>query len=174
MKIIYAALVAASLLLAGCGGGAPKIEDPQASTAGPVQQGQEPQSPQQKDPQADGPAKFGQTYAYEDGLKVSITKIVRRGSGVVFTIKITNGTKDTLEASDASVQASYGKDGNQAECCVSGDMSVDDYFSGKILPGRSKAATFSFKIPREGLSDVVVEVSPNYDEDPAIFQGAVK
>jgi hypothetical protein len=122
-----------------------------------------------------GTAKFGQPYVYDNGLAITITRAQRKAQGAVFTIKVTNNTPERFDSGPVSVIASYGKDGTQAEPGY--DMNSDDTFEGTILPKHSRAATFSFKIPRDGMSDVVLEISPAWDNDelePAIFEGAVK
>ena len=175
MRRYAVALIALLVLTAGCSSHSPQIEEADPSSPSSTDVGGEPDSePQEPSSGPDGPAKFGQTYAYQDGLKITITKIQRRGTGVIFTIRMLNGTKERLDASEATINTSYGKDGHQAECCVTGDLSVDEGFQGMLLPKHSKSASFSFKIPRDGMHDVVVEVYPTYDDDPAIFEGAIK
>jgi hypothetical protein len=62
-----------------------------------------------------GPVKFGQTFAYEDGLKVSVTNAERgtvssediEGSPghpkVIVTAKITNGTRKNFSTNEVKV-----------------------------------------------------------------------
>jgi hypothetical protein len=115
-------------------------------------------------------AKFGQTYTYESGLKISVVKVRKVSGGILATIKITNGTEDVYDAEMVSVDASYGVDGKQAQCCITGNIETDESFTGKIIPGRSRTATFSFGVPRSGLSNIVIEIT-DWEESVAIFQG---
>ena len=145
----------------------PKIEDP----------GQDPWQEYKTEGPADEPqgvAKFGQAYKYPNGLKVEVTKISKRSNGVIFTVKVTNGTNERFDATGVSVTASYGPDGENAECCMS---NTDDMINGKILPGQAKSGTFGFDIPSSGYTNVQLEVTPDYsefDQEPAIFQGSIK
>jgi hypothetical protein len=173
-NLLASSSLALTLLFAGCSTDSPEIVDGQTTTAqepemhGPIE-GQEPDTGNAEQ----GPAKFNQTYRYESGAEVSITKIQKRPDAVIFTIKITNKTQDRLDAGGASVDVTYGPNGEQAdtECC---DLDYDGSFTGKILPGRSKSATFAYVIPTKHRNDVVVEVYADWESGPAIFQGSVK
>lgn len=171
-KVAIAAIAFAALPLAGCSSGSPTIEGTPPSSAGPGPDvGQEGQEPERDTGGSYKVAKFNQIYTYDSGLKVAITKISQRPIGVIFTIKVTNSSSDPFDASGVDANVSYGPDGKPAECCMDG---ADDYISGTVLPGRSKTGTFGVKLPRSGRGDVVVEVTTDYDYEPAIFQGSIK
>jgi hypothetical protein len=134
-------------------------------------------------PQPDkGPVKIGQPYVYDDGLRVTITS-TQRGSiprdsiegnpgdpRLIITVQIANGTQHNFGTGDADVIVSYGKKGDEAE-----QLYTYDGFNGTILRNRSKSSKFDFYIKdRAGFSDLVIEVNPDYDHGPAIFQGAAR
>ncbi len=171
-RLLASSSLALTLLFAGCSASDPELVDEPTTTTqephGPIE-GQEPDTGDSEQ----GPAKFNQTYKYESGAEISIIKIQKRPDAVIFTIKIANKTQDRLDAGGAYVEVTYGPNGENAdtECC---DLDYDGSFTGKILPGRSKSATFAYVIPTKYRNDVVVEVYPDWESGPAIFQGSVK
>jgi hypothetical protein len=173
-KLIIALGVVALIFLGGCSSDDPTIDDgPSISSETPdvgTEGGSKPPTNPKGDKPDTGMAKFGQTFSYEDGLKVSVLSVKRAAGGVIATVKITNGSEDTFDTADVTVNASYGKDGQQADSSYM--LDTDDMFQGNIRPNGRKTATFSFKIPRSGLSDIVIEVSPTYETEAAIFQGS--
>ena len=172
MKKLIAAL--ALLLLAGCssGGAEPVISDYPSDSDTSMHAPLEEDTGDEGSPPEDGVAKFGQVYTYSNGLGVAVTKAQRINGGVLLTIKVINGTGDTLDAGMIDVSASYGNEGESADCCMSGGE-ADDFFSGKILPGKRRTATFSYQIPRSEQNDIQVEISDE-DYNTAIFTGSVK
>jgi hypothetical protein len=174
-KTAAALATLAALSLAGCtspGTISGNEETPQSQTTIEGEPMGPPTSESESPDPEPGVAKFGQTVTFESGNKVQVS-VRRVTGGILASVKITNGTKERLDPSWVTVDASYGKDGTQAECCLSsaynGDNYPDESFTGSLLPGRSKTATFSFAVPRSGLSDIVIEVSGS--EDVAIFEG---
>jgi len=174
-KAVISALLA--LLLTGCMGG----------TAGTGEgPGEEPSDPTTSDTATkddSGTAQIGDKFAYDDGVVVEIigtkrTKIPRYAAGgqpgdpmALLTIRVKNGTESKLAVDLATVQVSYGKDGTKAEQVF--DISVSG-LSGQIAPRRAKSGKYGFAVPKTGMSDVVVEVSPDFEHDSAIFVGAIK
>jgi hypothetical protein len=129
-----------------------------------------------------GPVKIGQTFTYEDGLKVSVVSAKKDTAGqdtiegspgdptAIITIKITNGTAKKFAAGDVWVDVSYGKNGDLAS-----DLYEFNGFVGTISSGRSKLARYEFLVEdKKGLKDLVIEVTPSLDHDSAIFEGAAK
>jgi hypothetical protein len=176
-KTIIAIAITIVVILTGCSsdGGGPTITDNPPDTSQSPDVGTEGKAGDESPPDTYGgtkTAKFGQTITAEMGSKVSVTKVRRASGGIIATIKVTNGTEDPLDGYDFDVEASYGKDGVQADCCL--DAMTDDSFSGKILPGRTKTATWGFEVPSRGLSDVVIEISYGFGDQVFIFEGAVK
>lgn len=130
-----------------------------------------------------GAVKIGQTFTYEDGLKVSVVSAKKDTAGqdpiegspgdptAIITIKITNGTAKKFAAGDVLVDVSYDS--------KNGDLASDLYeyngFVGTISSGRSKMAKYEFLFEdKKGLNDLVIEVTPSLDHDSAIFEGAAK
>ena len=129
-----------------------------------------------------GPVKIGQTFTYEDGLKVSVVSAKKDTAGqdpfegspgdptAIITIKITNGTAKKFAAGDVWVDVSYGTYGE-----VTSDLYEFNGFVGTISSGRSKMAKYEFLVEdKKGLNDLVIEVNPSSDHDSAIFEGAAK
>jgi hypothetical protein len=143
----------------------------------------EPTTESSDDPDGDtGPVKIGQTFTYEDGLKVSVVSAKKDTAGqdpvegrpgdptAIITIKITNGTAKKFGAGDVWVDVSYGENGDSAW-----DLYEFDGFVGTISSGRSKMAKYEFLVEdKKGLNDLVIEVTPSYDRAPVIFEGPVK
>ena len=129
-----------------------------------------------------GPAKFGQSFTYEDGLKVTVTE-VKRGTvnsddwegnpgdpKVIVTVKITNGTTHKVRADEAGVQLYYGSQGDVAE-----NLYNYEGFTGTISKGRSRTGKYDFALPNKtALKSITVEVEPSFDHESAIFEGSVK
>ena len=73
-----------------------------------------------------GPVKIGQTFGYDDGLKVSVVSAKKDTAGqdpvegrpgdptAIITVKITNGTAKKFGAGDVWVDVSYGENGDSA------------------------------------------------------------
>jgi hypothetical protein len=129
-----------------------------------------------------GPVKIGQTFTYEDGLKVSVVSAKKDTAGqdpfegrpgdptAIITIKITNGTAKKFAAGDVWVVVTYGTYGE-----VASDLYEFNGFVGTISSGRSKMAKYEFLVEdKKGLNDLVIEVNPSSDHDSAIFEGAAK
>jgi hypothetical protein len=151
--------------------------EPESSSPSP-----EPTTESSDEPDGDtGAVKIGQTFTYEDGLKVSVVSAKKHtaqdpieGSPgdptAIITIKITNGTAKKFAASDVWVDVSYGKNGDLAS-----DLYEFNGFVGTISSGRSKMAKYEFLVEdKKGLNDLVIEVTPSLDHDSAIFEGAAK
>jgi hypothetical protein len=132
-------------------------------------------------PKNSGPIKFGQTFAYEDGLKVSVTNAQRgnvsdddiAGSPgdpkVIVTVKITNGTRKNFGTNEVQVTLTYGTYGVQGEALY-GYIG----FEGTIAKGGSLTAKFDYAIKgTRNLDYLLVEVTPSsWEHEPAIFEGA--
>ena len=129
-----------------------------------------------------GPVKIGQTFTYDDGLKVSVVSAKKDTAGqdpvegrpgdptAIITVKITNGTAKKFGAGDVWVDVSYGENGDSAW-----DLYEFDDFVGAISSGRSKMARYEFLVEdKKGLNDLVIEVTPSWDRGPVIFEGAAK
>ena len=71
-----------------------------------------------------------------------------------------------------TVQVTYGPDGEEAEQTYLLDEAED--MSGKLIKGKSRSAGFSFLVPTKFYDDVVLEFSPDFDHDSAVFSGSIK
>jgi hypothetical protein len=129
-----------------------------------------------------GPAKIGQTFTYEDGLKVAVVSAKKDTAGqypieggpgdptAIITVKITNGTAKKFATDEVSIDVSYGQNGDQAS-----DLYEFHGFEGSISKGRSKTAKYEFLVEnKKGLNDLVIEVTPSWEHDSAVFEGAAK
>lgn len=130
-------------------------------------------------------AKIGaaQWFTYEDGVKVQVTKAVRfkigpyaaggtpGGPGMVITVTIRNGSNATVSLDGATVKATYGANGDEAEAVY--DQDYGDGFSGTATPGKAKTAKFAFALPK-GRQAVDIEVAPGYEYNPTHFEGSLK
>ena len=129
-----------------------------------------------------GPVKIGQTFTYDDGLKVSVVSAKKDTAGqdpvegsagdptAIITVRITNGTAKKFGAGDVWVDVSYGENGDSAW-----DLYEFNGFVGTISSGRSKMAKYEFLVEdKKGLNDLVIEITPSYDRGPVIFEGAAK
>jgi hypothetical protein len=143
----------------------------------------EPTTESSDDPDGDtGPVKIGQTFTYDDGLKVSVVSAKKDTAGqdpiagspgdptAIITVKITNGTAKKFAAGDVWVDLSYGGNGYPAS-----DLYEFNGFVRTIASGRSQVAKYEFLVEdKKGLNDLVIEVTPTLDHGPVIFEGAAK
>jgi hypothetical protein len=192
---LIVAVVAISCLLVGIGGwlaitgGAFDVADEALSetSASPEPASSSPSSESttesSDEPDGDtGPVKIGKTFTYDDGLKVSVVSAKKDTAGqdpiegspgdptAIITVKITNGTAKKFGAGDVWVDVSYGKNGDLAS-----DLYEYNGFVGTIQSGRSKMAKYEFLVEdKKDLNDLVIEVTPSWDHDSAIFEGAAK
>jgi hypothetical protein len=133
-----------------------------------------------------GIAKFGDTYTYKDGVKLSIVSVRRstlsssgccgkKGSPVViFQFKLNNGTAKIFDATLFTANVTYGATGKTAEEVYDSARHVGDGFMQKLLPGRVAVADYAFGIPTSGMNDVVLQVDPDFNHHSAFFEHSVK
>lgn len=183
-----AAALALLVMLAGCSIGG--TASPGNGPADGGQSGAASTKPPAGEPSGDptdapdsGTSKIGDKYTYDDGLVVEIiktkrSKVSQYAAGghpgdpmAIFTVRITNGTKSALKGDLVTVQTTYGKDGNEAEAVY--DQNLND-ISGTIPKGRAKTGTYGFAVPTKSMSNVVVEIGPDFDHESAVFSGSVK
>jgi hypothetical protein len=144
----------------------------------------EPTTESSDDPYVDeaGRVKIGQTFTYEDGLKVSVVSAKKGTAGqdpvegspgdptAIITIKITNGTGKKLGVGDVWVDVEYGDPREPAW-----NLYDSNGFVGTISGGHSKMAKYEFLVEdKKGLNDLAIEVTPSYDYDSVFFEGAAK
>lgn len=181
---ITAVLAAAALAaLTGCGAGSSNTIA-SAAPAAPAAAA----APATTTPAATpGSATFGQSVTFPSGVSVTVTPDVETASPnaagaidgkiVYFNIKITNGSKASINGSLSSYPSvSYGAAGTDATSGV--DMGAKGGASSwvrTVLPGETKTAREGYGIPAKDFGDVRVEISsPDIADDPAIFKGSVK
>ncbi|MCX4822657.1 DUF4190 domain-containing protein [Streptomyces sp. NBC_01142] len=131
------------------------------------------------------PLKFGETHAYEDGVKVTIAKpasykpdefaIGHKDGNVAVQLKITivNGSDRTIDIGTALPTA---KDANGAESeGIFDGKQATRPFSGKLLPGKQAVSQFAFSVPADAAKELQVEFGPEVLEyEDAIWTGPAK
>jgi hypothetical protein len=135
-------------------------------------------------------ASFTEAVEYDDGVKVEVSKIEHGkigqyasggkpgGDKTMFTIRITNKSKEAFDPALAIPSVTYGEAGTNADTVFdvdddSADTSVG--FQGKILPGKSMSATWAFAIPKAELGNVTLQLPVDVlGKEPAIFTGSAK
>lgn len=177
-----AALAAASLALTACSAvEAADAPPPSSSDVTPS-----PWTPSEPEPTAEeleevpddlGPviASFGEDWTYEDGITVKVSDPVaftpseyaaggeNHQHHVKFTVTLTNGSTAALDPTLAFDSVSSG--GGE------GDAVFDDGLDGSpmttLIPGRSVSYDVGYGVADP--SDIVFEMSPTWDHEPAIF-----
>lgn len=150
------AALLASLLLAGC-------STPTDTTPPPAANSKEP-SPEA--PQQDGTVAFGESYAYEDGVTLTVSapepfEPSEFASGtdlahqVIFTYTVTNGSNETLDAG-AYITASSG--GVEAIPIYDTEQEVSFDPSTSILPEQSITWRRAWSVA--DLDNIVMQVTP--------------
>ncbi|WP_406175274.1 hypothetical protein [Streptomyces sp. NBC_00996] len=136
-------------------------------------------------PSDTGPQVFGltDTVSYETGVEVSLSKFTRGMSSeyatpentpyVRFTVKVKNGSTDTVDVTGLTVNCSYGQDGSSSDSIFDTDKGLEGGPETRLLAGRSISVPWGCEFPK-GESSLQVEVSPDYESETAIFTGRVK
>lgn len=116
-------------------------------------------------------ATFGDTFRWNDGLAVNVSRVRRYTPGefaagahkgdqaITVTVKITNGSPKPFDTALVSVNVKAGADGVGAEQIF--DSGVGDVFSGSIVPGSAATSTFAYDIPRGTTGALDIEVQPD-------------
>lgn len=130
---------------------------------------------------ADTPYGLTDTVTYENDVAVNLTKFVRKVSSdyaspentpyVKFTVKITNGSNGTIDATGMNVNCQYGEEGQESEAIF--DDGLDGSPSTRLLAGRSITVPWGCELPKD-QTFIQIEVSPDYESETAIFTGNVK
>ncbi|MEU9999720.1 DUF4190 domain-containing protein [Streptomyces sp. NPDC050848] len=129
--------------------------------------------------------KFGQTFTYEDGIKVTVSQPraykpdqfaaghTKGNSAFQVTVTIVNGSKETLDVTGALVDASDAQ-GAQADAIFDGSNATT-MFRGNVLPGKQAKGDFAFSLPAAAAGEMQVELSPTIlDHENAIWIGPTK
>ena len=93
-------------------------------------------------------------------------------SGIKVTVKISNNSAKRLDLTLASVKVKSGASGTQADTIIDLENNLGLGFEGSVPPGNAATATYGFSVPTGELSKIDVEVSPDFDHDSAVFEGA--
>jgi hypothetical protein len=153
--------------------------DPLAKAPAPVQRNGRKPSPRYTAP----PAAFSAKAAYSDGVSLQITKVEQgtveeQGPGsftgdpkTLFTVALTNGSKQAIKLDQVVVTARYGNPARVARPTY-GSGAKD--FSGTVEPGRTATATYSFSVPTNQLKNVTMAVDFDGLHAAATFRGPVK
>ncbi|MEU6278832.1 hypothetical protein [Streptomyces sp. NPDC047028] len=117
--------------------------------------------------------KFGDTFAYQDGLQVKVEgpavftpSDVDAGATpgdktVKLAVTLTNGTSGVFDASGVTVRATAGDNGRQVGTIAGEGLGID--FAGTIVAGASQTVTFGFDIPKDTVGNKFdVEVDPDF------------
>lgn len=91
----------------------------------------------------------------------------------MLTIKVTNGSKKSIEVGNYEEVLTYGKDGVKAVAVQDEGIEAID---GKVLPGRSRTGTYGWIVAKKDRKEAQLEFEWDADnddccEDPALFAG---
>lgn len=121
------------------------------------------------------------TVVYENDVEVSLSKFSRSVSSeyaspentpyAKFTIKVVNGSGETVDATGMTVNCAYGDEGRESEAVF--DEGLDGLPDTRVLAGRSLSITWGCEIPKKEKY-LQVEVSPDFESETSIFAGNVK
>jgi hypothetical protein len=92
--------------------------------------------------------------------------------GVKVTVKITNNSGKQLDLTLAQVKLKSGDNGTQADDIIDIENNITLGFEGAVAPGHSATALYAFSVPPGDLNKLDVEVTPGFDYDAGIFEGA--
>ncbi|WP_370412264.1 DUF4190 domain-containing protein [Streptomyces fradiae] len=146
------------------------------STDGPAAE------PTEKAPAA---LKFGDTFTYEDGIKVTVSKPrahtpdgfaaghTKGNKAFQVTITIVNGTDKPL-ALAAALPDAKDAEGASADMVFDGSYASKP-FEGKVLPGKQAKADFTFSLPPAAAGQLQIELSPTVlEHESQIWTGPTK
>ena len=123
-----------------------------------------------------GQAIFGETFTYEDGVSITVDPPEifspsefaahdEAPSYVRFTITLVNDSTDSFDASFALTNAQSGQ--SEAAGIYDFDQGLEGPPHTSLLPGRTVSWDVGFGV--EDPEDVVLEISPSWDHEAAIF-----
>lgn len=137
------------------------------------------------DDPSDEVSAFGSSHGFEwdSGLSVSVVsaRVAARSpyaAGgrstwpvVVVRVRLTNGSGERFDADLVSVSLRYGSDGETAESVYQEGV---EELSGSVAPGRTATGSYAFSVPRGEAGAITVEVAPDWDSEPGIFEGSAR
>ncbi|MFD6285989.1 hypothetical protein [Streptomyces sp. NPDC060205] len=129
----------------------------------------------------DGVYGLSEPVAYGNDVEVSLSKFSRGTSSdyaspgntpyAKFTIKIVNGSDESVNADELSVNCAYGDEGKEGDAIF--DEGLDGLPETRILAGRSLSVVWACELPKD-QQYLQVEVAPDYESKTAVFTGNVK
>ncbi|GHA05846.1 hypothetical protein GCM10010372_01150 [Streptomyces tauricus] len=129
----------------------------------------------------DGVYSLSEPVAYENDVEVSLSKFSRGTSSeyaspgntpyAKFTIKIVNGSDESVNADELSVNCAYGDEGKEGDAIF--DEGLDGLPETRVLAGRSLSVVWACELPTDEKY-LQVEVAPDYESETAVFTGHVK
>ncbi|MEV6331702.1 DUF4190 domain-containing protein [Streptomyces sp. NPDC051909] len=135
--------------------------------------------------QAPAALKFGDTFTYEDGIKVTVSKPrahtpdgfaaghAKGNKAFQVTITIVNGSGKTLDVTTALPDAKDAE-GATADMVFDGSYASKP-FEGKVLPGKQAKADYTFSLPSAAAGELQVELSPTIlEHDSQVWTGPTK
>ena len=169
------AAAALSLTLASCAGTPGTVAS--APTQGTNADPSEEASDGSPAPADDGTVAFGQSYRWDDGLQVTISTpkpykpsrwaaAKKSKNYLVMTVTVLNGTSATYEPALFNLSAQSG-DAESEQVFDSGN-GVGGSPNTKLLKGRQAKWKVAFAV--KNPKDLVVEVTPDFEHDPVIYQ----
>ncbi|MFD7553327.1 hypothetical protein ACFV9E_02170 [Streptomyces sp. NPDC059835] len=126
---------------------------------------------------------FGETFTYDSGVKVSLSKPTEyepNGIGdlkdlkgaVQITVTVTNGSTEPYEVEFGAIPKVRDDKGLAAEMAIDVAGTAPKYIKGAIMPGQSAKGVFAFTLP-EGTGNITAEISPGADLDYVKYAGPV-
>jgi hypothetical protein len=127
-----------------------------------------------------------ESFTYDDGLTVAVvsaTKFAKSETaaggqpgevGVKVTVKVTNKSKQVVDLDLLNVGLKAGADGLEAEKIFDSERGIGGGLEGSVAPGRSASGVYGFSVLPANLSTITVEVTPSFDHEASLFEGAVK
>ncbi|CAM5285218.1 DUF4352 domain-containing protein [Streptomyces abikoensis] len=122
-------------------------------------------------------ASFGDTYAYPDGLRVTVSqpeKFTPSGTAlghragnqaVKLTVALTNGGEKPVDTTGVLVTLESGDKADRAQQVFDSASGVGTPFTGTLEPKGSGKATLAFDVPPGGLGRLNVAVRPGSGQD---------
>lgn len=177
---IAIAFAAACLVLAGCSQQAaesPTQETPRGTNAPSASESAAaPSEEPTEEPSDDGVAQFGETYTWEDGIAVTISKPKpfkpsesaaggENGEALKFTVRIVNGTDAKYDPSLFSATVQSGN--KEAEQVFDSAKEINGAPSTSVLKGREVEFPIVFAV--SDPKDIVMDVAPDYEHETVTF-----
>ncbi|MFE0102181.1 DUF4190 domain-containing protein [Streptomyces sp. NPDC059009] len=153
-------------------------------TGGKKESSTAPIEPPGRRPQDSDGLGFGDTFAYDDGVKVTVARptayrpsefALGHSTGdkpIEVKITIVNGSDKAVDLNLSTVTF---KDADGAEADKIFDGDVPREFAGTLAPGKQAVATYAVSLPADAASALEVEVEPGFlDYEDAGWTGTVK